>query len=86
MLKQLMKPDNNEEIAIIDVAKKLLGINLRDVTISVKEAPSGCVQRRCPSTTKLNELTGYEPRVSLDEGLRTINDWYMSDFSRREKS
>lgn len=78
--------NSKEEVTIIDLAKKLLEINSLEVEIRVEDAPPGSVQRRCPSTKKLNNLTGYEPRVSLDEGLQSINSWYMEEFSRRESN
>jgi UDP-glucose 4-epimerase len=35
------------------------------------------VQRRCPSTERLKEMTGYVCDTSLEEGLRATVDWYL---------
>ena len=32
--------------------------------------------RICPDLSRLRELTGYEPTVSLEEGVRTTFAWY----------
>ena len=41
-----------------------------------RPAPAGSVARRCPDLPKLRELTGYEPTVSLEEGVRRTFEWY----------
>jgi nucleoside-diphosphate-sugar epimerase len=44
----------------------------------IRELPAaaGSVARRCPDLTLLRELTGYEPRVPLEEGVRRTFEWY----------
>ncbi|MBF9130875.1 NAD-dependent epimerase/dehydratase family protein [Plantactinospora sp. S1510] len=39
-------------------------------------APRGSVNRRCPDLGLLRRLTGFEPTVSLEEGVRRTFDWY----------
>ena len=41
-------------------------------------APPGSVARRCPDLAKLRALTGYEPMVSLEDGLRSTVAWYQA--------
>jgi CDP-glucose 4,6-dehydratase len=38
--------------------------------------PSGEIDRQYVDSTKLRELTGWRPQVSLDEGLQRTIDWY----------
>jgi CDP-glucose 4,6-dehydratase len=40
--------------------------------------PSGEIDRQWVDYTKLNALTGWEPTVGLEEGLRRTIDWYRS--------
>jgi CDP-glucose 4,6-dehydratase len=40
--------------------------------------PSGEIDRQYVDTTKLRTLTGWEPRVGLEEGLRRTVDWYRA--------
>ena len=37
-------------------------------------------QRRCPDLTKSKNLLGYEPKISLDEGLTRIYNFYKSSI------
>jgi len=46
----------------------------------VVPAPVGSVARRCPDLTKLRALTGFEPNVSLDEGVRRTHVWYRDHW------
>jgi nucleoside-diphosphate-sugar epimerase len=36
------------------------------------------IPRQYVDATKLRELTGWEPRVDLDDGLRRTVDWYRT--------
>lgn len=36
------------------------------------------IRYRCPDTTKMKQLIGIEPRISLDEGLGRTLEWYRS--------
>lgn len=38
--------------------------------------PPGEIDRQWVDSTKLRELTGWEPQVTLEEGLRRTIDWY----------
>jgi CDP-glucose 4,6-dehydratase len=38
--------------------------------------PAGEVDRQWLDSTRLNELTGWEPRVTLEDGLQRTIDWY----------
>jgi len=50
--------------------------------IEVPSAP-GSVRRRCPDISKLRRLTGFSPRVGLEEGVRKTCAWYLQDLARR---
>ena len=40
----------------------------------------GSVSRRCPDITRAREELRYQPRISLEEGLRKTIDWYREFF------
>ncbi|GAA1349086.1 NAD-dependent epimerase/dehydratase family protein [Saccharothrix algeriensis] len=44
-------------------------------------APQGSVHRRCPDLTALRELTGFEPAVSLEDGVRRTFEWYRDNWA-----
>jgi nucleoside-diphosphate-sugar epimerase len=67
-----------EEIAIAELAGLILSLMGADVAIEERGRRSGSVSRRCPDTTKLRELTGFEARVSLRDGLPGTIEWYLA--------
>ncbi len=65
-----------EETNIGDLTRLVLSVVDFSPELDSAPAPSGSVARRCPDLTKLRALTGYEPTVSLDEGVRRTFKWY----------
>jgi UDP-glucuronate decarboxylase len=74
--------DDTQETNIADLAKLVLRLTAADATLEPLPAPPGSVARRCPDLTRLRSLTGYQPAVSLDEGVRQTIAWYR-DWSAR---
>lgn len=75
--------NDQEEISILDLAKKMFKLfNYQPKNLEIKEAPKGSVKRRCPDLTKIRELVGYKPSVSLDEGLKETYNWYKNYASQ----
>jgi UDP-glucose 4-epimerase len=65
-----------EEITIrhlVELLGRILGV---EVEIVPGEIRAGGTPRRCPSIEKLGKL-GYEPQVSLEEGLKKTVEWYV---------
>ncbi len=42
------------------------------------------MERRVPDITRIKALTGYSPRVSLDQALRLIRDWFVNQEDSEE--
>ncbi len=68
--------DDTAETNIGELAELVFKIAGRAPVVQREPAPAGSVARRCPDLTLLRELTGYDPRVPLDEGVRRTFDWY----------
>lgn len=67
---------NDEEVTVRDLAERVgksLGVEL---DIRPEEAAAGGTPRRCPDISKMRAL-GYEPTVTLDEGLQRTVEWYL---------
>jgi UDP-glucose 4-epimerase len=76
---------NDEEVSIAHLARALgetLGL---EVELRTSEAAMGGTPRRCPDITKMRAL-GYEPRVSLREGLALTAPWYLERGVERERA
>jgi nucleoside-diphosphate-sugar epimerase len=67
-----------EEHTILDLAHRVASIYSRDIRVVTGDLPKGSPTRRKPSIVKLSAL-GYEPKVSLDEGLESTLAWYQRD-------
>jgi UDP-glucose 4-epimerase/UDP-glucuronate decarboxylase len=68
--------NDSEETNIADLAKLVLRISGMPAALEPIAAPPGSVTRRCPDLTKLRHLTGFQPAVGLEDGVRHTIDWY----------
>jgi nucleoside-diphosphate-sugar epimerase len=64
------------EIRIKELAKIIIEIVGKPLQQNHKEAIWDSPVRRCPDITKLQSVTGYTAKISLEEGLRKTYDWY----------
>jgi CDP-glucose 4,6-dehydratase len=66
--------------AVRDVVARICALAGTDVEPDVRGSgtPDGEIDRQYVDATKLRALTGWEPRVSLDDGLRRTLDWYRA--------
>jgi UDP-glucose 4-epimerase/UDP-glucuronate decarboxylase len=74
--------DDSVETNIGDLAKLVLRMTGVSPALVTKPAPAGSVARRCPDLGLLRKLTGYEPSVPLEEGVRRTLDWYARCWPR----
>jgi UDP-glucuronate decarboxylase len=73
--------DDREEIVIADLVGRILGLSGHEPELEMHDPPPGSPDRRRPDLRRLRELTGFEARVDLEEGLRRTFNWYRG---RRE--
>ena len=68
--------NDREETTIGDLAVSILEHARCSVEIIAKPADNDPIPRRCPDLTRARQLLGYEPSVTLDNGLRATLAWY----------
>ncbi|GAA3854583.1 NAD-dependent epimerase/dehydratase family protein [Saccharothrix violaceirubra] len=73
--------DDTAETNIGDLTRLILDIAEHKPELERVPAPPGSVARRCPDLTLLRSLTGYEPKVSLEEGVRRTFEWYRDNWA-----
>jgi len=66
---------NEKEVTIAAVAELIAGYFKREIEILPGAPAKGSTERRCPDITKLRKL-GFEPKVSLAEGIDLTASWY----------
>jgi dTDP-glucose 4,6-dehydratase/UDP-glucose 4-epimerase len=71
-----------DEVSIAEIAQKVVHCFKREAELIFSELPTGGTQRRCPDIAKLRGL-GFEPRLSLDDGLPSLVEWYVANADRR---
>lgn len=71
---------NDTETNIGDLGKLVLRVADFHAALESLPAPPGSVARRCPDLAKLRALTGYEPTVALEEGVRRTFEWYRAHW------
>jgi UDP-glucose 4-epimerase len=80
--------NDREEISILDLARRVksrTGSRSEVVLVPYDQAyEEGFedMQRRVPDLRKLRDLTGYEPRVELDETIDRVVSYFTSDATR----
>jgi UDP-glucuronate decarboxylase len=71
--------DDREEIVVEDLVRRILGLVGHEAELEVHDPPLGSPERRRPDLTRLRRLTGYEPRVDLEQGLERTLAWYRRE-------
>jgi UDP-glucuronate decarboxylase len=67
---------STDEIEIRTLATRVLDIIETDTTLTYESLPQDDPSQRCPDITKAKELLEWEPKVTLDDGLRrTVEDF-----------
>ncbi len=67
---------------VIELINEIVGVNLPP-QISHHGTPDGEIDRQFVDATKLRRATGWQPAVSLEDGLRRTIDWYAEHPSAR---
>lgn len=77
---------DREEILIRELAKKVCDQVGYQPRFEELAAPEGSVPRRLPDLTKVQGDFGFEPKVSLDEGLGKTLAWYLREHKASSSS
>jgi nucleoside-diphosphate-sugar epimerase len=67
---------NPHEITINELAETLAKVMDKDLNVEYKELPKDDPLQRCPDISRAKEMLGFEPKITLEEGLRwTCEMW-----------
>ena len=73
------------EISIRELALHIGNYFGRKLNVQSGPLQTGSVRRRCPDIRKIQNL-GFEPSISIAEGLRQTLDWYTQNLRRRKSA
>jgi UDP-glucuronate decarboxylase len=69
---------NPEEVSIAEIAGKVIEMTGSKSRIVFEGLPEDDPRRRCPDIEKARQHLGWQPRVSLDEGLKRTIEYFKS--------
>ena len=69
---------NPGEFTILECAQAVLEVTGSSSTLTFESLPQDDPARRCPDIGKARALLGWEPRITLKEGLRKSLDFFKS--------
>jgi dTDP-glucose 4,6-dehydratase len=72
---------NPHEITILDFAERIRALLGVTSPIVFKPLPQDDPKQRCPDITKARRLLGWEPKVSLEDGLRVTLESFKKQFA-----
>jgi len=67
---------NSQEVKILDLANRIAKLTNFEGDFKFYSFPKDDPKRRCPNISKMEKLTGWTPKVNLDEGLKRITKWF----------
>lgn len=66
-----------DEITMRELAEKMFTITgWQPQQLDAQPSPAGSVKRRLADIAKIKNLVGWQPEISLEEGLKNTFDWY----------
>ncbi len=71
---------NPHEMTVLDFAKKVLDLTGSQSSIDFRPLPQDDPQVRQPDISKAREILGWEPKVSLEEGLNQTIEFFRAQL------
>lgn len=72
---------NPQEITILEFATRIKALTGADVPIVFEPLPQDDPKQRCPDISKARQLLGWEPKVSLQEGLEQTLRYFREQLA-----
>ncbi len=72
---------NPHEITILEFAERIRALTGGDAALTFRPLPQDDPKRRQPDITKARKLLNWEPKVSLEEGLRLTLEYFQKRFA-----
>ena len=73
---------NPQEVTILEFAERIRALTGTKAPIVFEPLPQDDPKRRCPDITKARRILGWEPKVSLEEGLRLTFAFFREQLAQ----
>jgi len=77
---ELLNAGIGSSIAVGDLVRKIIGHSGKDLTINFDRSKPSIKTKLCLDIGKAKKTIGWEPRVSLDEGIKDTLRWYRKNI------
>ncbi len=77
---------NVQEITILEFAERIRALLGSEVPLVFQPLPQDDPRRRCPDISKARRVLNWEPKVSLDEGLRLTLDFFRRQVTQATRT
>ena len=75
---EVVNVGSSQEVTILELAKKIKEVTKCKSPVTFHPLPKDDPKRRCPVTSKLEELVGWKPQVEFEKGLKRTIKWFSS--------
>jgi UDP-glucuronate decarboxylase len=79
---EVVNVGNTQEFTILELAKKIKEVTKCKSAIEFHPLPRDDPKRRCPDTSKLEEIVGWKPNVGFEEGLKRTVTWFSNKIPK----
>lgn len=79
-VKEPVNIGNPIELTILDIAETINKITGNTAPHDFKPLPKDDPKQRCPDITRAKELLNWQPKVSLEEGLRNTLEFFKENY------
>ena len=76
---------NPEEFTILELAQKVMKLNGSGLKMTHNPLPQDDPERRCPDIELAKSKFGWQPVVSLDEGLKKTMQYFQGEIQGKKK-
>jgi dTDP-glucose 4,6-dehydratase len=73
----------SEEVTMLELAERVRDISGTSSPVTFVDLPVDDPKVRCPDTTLADEVLGWQPQVSVEEGLKKTLEWFAQEIPRR---
>jgi UDP-glucuronate decarboxylase len=75
---------NPNEVSIISIAKRIIDMLDSKSEIIFEKLPDDDPRRRCPDISKAKNYLEWQPKISLDEGLKRTIDYFLNKVRAKQ--
>lgn len=82
---ELFNAGCGSSISIKDLVHKIITASAKDITVQHDLSKPTIKTKLCLDITKAKNIIGWQPQVSLDEGIRKTIQWYEKNYSKNDR-